>query len=67
MREMADKYNVTAQSWSRWEYGDAYPRTPLLMTLAEDIGCTVAELIQSIDYTSKVLTRNGRGKDKCHA
>lgn len=68
MQEMGEMYGVTAQSWSRWEYGDTYPKMTIMVQLAEDIGCTVPELFAAMNIASKVMTRKGRGKyERKHA
>ena len=36
--EMARKYNVSQQVWSRWENGDAKPKVETMKRLEIDIG-----------------------------
>lgn len=43
-QEMAETYDVTQQTWSKWERGEGFPRVPLMLRLEKDSGIPVGDL-----------------------
>ena len=53
--EMARKYNVSQQVWSRWENGDAKPKVETIKKLEMDIGKPMECIFFDVFDTLEVL------------
>ena len=52
--DMAKRYNVTQQVWSRWENGIQKPKTLTMKKLETDIGSPMEEIFFDVFNTLKV-------------
>lgn len=43
-REMAEKYNVSQQTWSAWESGGRLPKFKIMLALERDSGIPIKSL-----------------------
>ena len=43
--ELADKINVSRQSVSKWETGEAYPKMEHIFILTDILDCNLSELV----------------------
>lgn len=51
--ELADKLGVTNQAVSKWENGDSFPDTGLLVPISELFGVSVDELLKGNTATAR--------------
>ena len=48
-QNVADRLNVTNKAVSKWEAGESFPETALLVPLADILGCSVDEMLRGIN------------------
>lgn len=54
--EVAEKYGVTQQAWSKWERGIDTPKHPIMMQLEIDSGVPMEELFFDVFNNHKLLS-----------
>lgn len=50
--EMATKYNVSQQSWSKWETGKKSPTPDKMKQLEDDIGVPMEEIFADVFFNN---------------
>lgn len=53
--EMANKYNVSQQAWSKWETGTATPSPAIMLLLEKDSGIKMEELFFDVFQQQNVV------------
>lgn len=61
--EIARKYSVSQQAWSKWERGVAFPSPSMMLTLERDSGIPLKELFFENNNNLTEL----KGKEQAHA
>ncbi|MGN0812519.1 MAG: helix-turn-helix domain-containing protein [Candidatus Coproplasma sp.] len=61
--ELAEELNVSRQSVSKWETGEAYPETDKLIILCDKFGVTLDELLRG-DVTQEVKAEKSEGSEE---
>ena len=63
--ELAELLGVTNQAVSKWETGDSFPETALLVPLADELGVTVDELLKGRRTAVPAPARTEEPSDAC--
>jgi DNA-binding XRE family transcriptional regulator len=61
-KEMAEKYNVSQQAWSKWEKGVTCPSPAIMLMLSKDSGFSIEELFFNISSQQYVVDANLKSK-----
>lgn len=56
--EIAEKYNVTQQTWCNWERGSSIPNAVMMKKLEIDSGISMEELFSDVFNKNKLLKNN---------